>query len=174
MVEISGSFTDKNGWAGGIRRNQAIAAFADPDARVDLALDPTTALVLVTKRSERPRPHVILLIASESGKQPMAVASGYRLYGSEDELVRIAADPKFALNEVIRRFGLAFSLGGRERVKYLEQTHVDSDEFEIEGAAGSGDVTSSFFMRRSPDGGFDVSYAWAIDEARYRTALSAN
>jgi hypothetical protein len=129
-------------------------------------------MVLVTKRTERPRPHVILLIAAQAGGKPMAVTSGYRLYGSDAEVDALKTDPRQALDELIRRFGREFSINGSPPTKFIETRHVDAPDITIDG--GGNEVTVSSWVRKLPGGGWDASYVWAIDEARYRAALSSN
>jgi hypothetical protein len=172
LVAISGSFTDKNSWAGGIRRAQAEAAFLDPDGRLDISIGDGATLTLVTKRVERPRPHVMILVASASGGSPTALTSGYRIYGSESEVDALKSEPRAALAELIRRFGREISINGGAPTMYIEALFIDATDLNIN--AGDGDFTVTSFVRRRAGGGFDLSYVWAIDEVRYRAALASN
>jgi hypothetical protein len=108
----------------------------------------------------------------ESGGQPITLTSGYRLYGAENELKSLAANPRSALDEVIRRFGREFSVNGGAPTKFIEHDHVVASDLRIE--SGGGNVTVSSYVKRTPVGGFDLSFIWAIDEDRYHSALSSN
>ena len=172
VVAISDSFTKQNAWARGIRRGQVEEAFAEPTGRTELPIGDGASITLVTKRMDRPRPHVILLIASQSPGRPLSVSSGYRLYGAEAELAALGSDPRRALDELIRRFGRDVTINGGAPTRFVEQLHLAAADFKLE--TGEGEFTVSSFVRRLAGGGWDVRYVWAIDEARYRSALSAN
>lgn len=166
-MTISGSFTDLNAWAGGIRRAQARAAFDDSDGKDVLNVGEGASLILVTKRVNQPWPHLILLIATLQGDHE-SVTSGYRLSVSEDELTDLTSNPRRALDELIRRFGRTFSINDGEPTDFVEQAHIDAPELAIK--VDDSHVTINSLVRRRPMGGFDVSFVWAIDEDRYRSA----
>lgn len=175
-VVVTQAFREQNEFTYGVRAGHVVEAFSDPNALIRYKLDDDYSVVLATRRVNMGRrPHVLLVRAHEpAGKRPETTA-GYKLYGTDEELAKIAHDPGLAFRTLLNRFAFPIRVGQqvglfipREIVQQPAEgtwpvvgLGSDPDSLTIEAVFRTSEETKTV----------DVRWAFALDLTAYRRSL---